>query len=175
MNDRMKVTNEMVDRFLSWRLPEDFCPDGYIAFNKDRASDHQWPVGTNLFTATQAREMLESVFQEAGSVGAPKFTKGPWQYLQAGDEESPYNVGEPLTICSPGPGREDLANVYSRDDSTVSISRKEAIANARLIAAAPDLYLTLSYCLAAFEELNILPATKQLIIEAQAKARGIAE
>lgn len=60
----MKATNEMVDRFLSWKLPEDFCPDCYIAFNKDAASN-QWPIGTNLFTATQAREMLEHV------LGAP--------------------------------------------------------------------------------------------------------
>jgi hypothetical protein len=59
----MEVTKEMVNRFLSWKLPEDFCPDCYIAFNRELATEGQWPVGTNLFTATQAQEMLEHVLQ----------------------------------------------------------------------------------------------------------------
>jgi len=53
----------MVDRFLSWRIPNDFNPDGGISFVRPM---HQsgWPVGTNLLTATQAREMLEHVLEE---------------------------------------------------------------------------------------------------------------
>lgn len=51
----MKVTHEMVDRFLSWKLPDDFAPDCGIIFTPSS----QWPVGTNLFTADQARTMLE--------------------------------------------------------------------------------------------------------------------
>lgn len=60
----MKVTNEMVDRFLAWRLPVDFAPDGGIRFapgNHPDALTHLWPTGTNLLTATQAREMLEHI------------------------------------------------------------------------------------------------------------------
>ena len=28
----MKVTDAMVNRFLSWKLPDDFAPDGGIVF-----------------------------------------------------------------------------------------------------------------------------------------------
>jgi hypothetical protein len=54
--------DKMVDNFLSWQLPQDFCPDGRISFNSapDAIGQHpQWPVGTNLFTAVQARTMIE--------------------------------------------------------------------------------------------------------------------
>ncbi len=64
-----------------------------------------------------------------------KHTPGPWRFLEADDHDGEGNSCRPLTICSPS--HDDLANVYSSDDSTVSISREEAIANARLIAAAP--------------------------------------
>lgn len=50
----------MVDRFLSWALPEDFAPDAGISFIANR-SPHCWPLGTNLLTAAQAREMFEHV------------------------------------------------------------------------------------------------------------------
>ena len=54
------VTEDMVSRFLNWRIPKDFMPDGGVLFvpvNHPNA----WPVGTNLLTATQARKMLEYV------------------------------------------------------------------------------------------------------------------
>jgi hypothetical protein len=66
-----------------------------------------------------------------------KHTPGPWVFLEDGRTETPENACEPLTIC--GPKADDLANVYSNDDATVSIARAQAVANARLIAAAPDL------------------------------------
>ena len=49
----------MVDRFLGWRLPADFGPDCYISFDRDKAEKGGWPVGTNLLTADQARQMFE--------------------------------------------------------------------------------------------------------------------
>lgn len=48
--DRVK---HMVDRFLQWKLPADFNPDGGIEFKKTGE-----PVGTNLLTATQAEAMV---------------------------------------------------------------------------------------------------------------------
>lgn len=61
----MKVTNEMVDRFLAWQLPKDFAPDCFISFDKERAErNNSQPVGTNLLTADQARQMLEHVLTE---------------------------------------------------------------------------------------------------------------
>jgi len=54
-----RVTDEMVTRFLGWRLPADFCPDGCIVFVKPSIS--AWPIGTNLLTDPQARAMLAHV------------------------------------------------------------------------------------------------------------------
>jgi len=62
------MTNEqikhMVDRFLAWKLPENFNPDGGISF-KRMGNEHrpEWsyknePTGTNLFDAIQAEAMV---------------------------------------------------------------------------------------------------------------------
>lgn len=67
---KVVVTNEMVERFLSWPLPADFSPDGGISFQRESSYDHPEfgrtkakPIGTNLFTAIQARAMLEHCVQ----------------------------------------------------------------------------------------------------------------
>lgn len=61
----MQVSDDMVSRFLTWRLPHDFAPDCGVSFDGRPADaagyQREWPVGTNLFTATQARAMLEHV------------------------------------------------------------------------------------------------------------------
>ena len=62
----MKVTDEMVNRFLAWQLPEDFNPDCGISFTKS-AHWSSWPTGTNLLTAAQARQMLEHAVGAAPS------------------------------------------------------------------------------------------------------------
>jgi len=52
-----------VDRFLGWRLPDNFQPDCYIGFDSISASRSRgWPTGTNLFTADQATGMFEYCF-----------------------------------------------------------------------------------------------------------------
>lgn len=56
------VTDAMVSRFLSWRLPGTFWPDCYISFDRASADEYRsWPTGTNLLDASQARAMLEHV------------------------------------------------------------------------------------------------------------------
>lgn len=53
----MNVTDEMVNRFLSWPLPASVCADPC-------ASMPDYPhsrIGTNLLTAVEARQMLEHV------------------------------------------------------------------------------------------------------------------
>lgn len=61
----MKVTDEMVNRFLCWTLPPTFAPDGGVKFSPPgpdaRGYVASWPSGTNLFTYEQARAMLEHV------------------------------------------------------------------------------------------------------------------
>jgi hypothetical protein len=54
----MKVTDEMVDRFLNWPLPDSVCCDP-CACMKNYPNSR---IGTNLLTAVEARQMLEHVF-----------------------------------------------------------------------------------------------------------------
>lgn len=59
-----EVTDEMVGRFLGWKLPKEFHPDAGISFSPPSIPEW-WPTGTNLFHAAQAKEML------LHAVGAP--------------------------------------------------------------------------------------------------------
>lgn len=58
----------LVDRFLGWKLPENFNPDDGISFKKT-FNDHlpvpmkHEPTGTNLFDASQAEAMLRYVLE----------------------------------------------------------------------------------------------------------------
>ena len=64
--------DNLVDRFLRWRLPADFSPDAGIEFKKpselfpemENADEVHWPIGTNLLDATEAKAMLEYVFSK---------------------------------------------------------------------------------------------------------------
>lgn len=51
-----ELVKQAVNKFLCWKLPEDFAPDGGISF--DRSGHKYEPVGTNLFTAIQAERMF---------------------------------------------------------------------------------------------------------------------
>lgn len=53
----------LVDRFLMWKLPAGFNPDGGISFeplgNKGTAHEYKRePSGTNLIGSTEAHEMV---------------------------------------------------------------------------------------------------------------------
>ena len=67
MNDAQ--VKHMIDRFLTWKLPADFAPDGGISFEKIAGANgpHPFdrePVGTNLLTATQAADMVHHMLQD---------------------------------------------------------------------------------------------------------------
>lgn len=58
----------MANRFLSWKLPADFNPDGGVSFDQvaNLGTEHQYyrePVGTNLLTATQAEAMVRHMIE----------------------------------------------------------------------------------------------------------------
>lgn len=58
----------MVERFLAWRLPENFHPDAGISFdpigNKGMKFEYRRePVGTNLFDYTQAEAMVRHMVE----------------------------------------------------------------------------------------------------------------
>jgi len=54
----------LVDRFLSWPLPDSVCSDECVT-KRDWGKAEGWPkrVGTNLLTADEARQMLEYVLK----------------------------------------------------------------------------------------------------------------
>ena len=59
----------MVERFLAWRLPEDFNPDGGVSFEKEFNKNSQFgpmknePTGTNLLDYTQATAMVRHILE----------------------------------------------------------------------------------------------------------------
>ena len=58
----------MAERFLAWKLPENFDPDAGISF-KPEFNEHtaypgrHEPTGTNLFTYTQAEVMIRHMIE----------------------------------------------------------------------------------------------------------------
>lgn len=59
----------MVDRFLRWKLPENFRPDAGISFKPDFNENTPWPnkhkpSGTNLFDCNQATEMVKFMIED---------------------------------------------------------------------------------------------------------------
>lgn len=69
LRDALKLTvQHMVNRFLNWKLPDDFAPDCGISFDIDKCrfgSNVHFPSGTNLFTATQAEAMIRYILKGA--------------------------------------------------------------------------------------------------------------
>lgn len=59
----------MVDRFLNWKLPENFDPDGGVSFKRTynehtaHPMKHE-PVGTNLLNAVQADAMVRHMLAD---------------------------------------------------------------------------------------------------------------
>ena len=58
----------MVNRFLVWKLPENFNPDAGISFKKAYNEHSAYPMkhepsGTNLFDATQADAMVRYMIE----------------------------------------------------------------------------------------------------------------
>lgn len=86
MNDDQ--IKHMVDRFLAWRLPDNFNPDGGISFKREFNEHTAWPMkheprGTNLFDASQADAMVRYIvagLSEPEPVGAAEREVGRWVY-----------------------------------------------------------------------------------------------
>jgi len=58
----------MVGRFLAWRLPENFAPDGGVVFTAQYGLGTPWPgthrpTGTNLLDWTQAEAMVRHMIE----------------------------------------------------------------------------------------------------------------
>lgn len=58
----------MANRFLAWRVPGDFNPDGGVSFTPvgNEGTEYEYrnePTGTNLFNATQAEDMVRHMIE----------------------------------------------------------------------------------------------------------------
>lgn len=63
-----EMVNVMASRFLSWKLPKDFHPDGGIKFDHKYSHDSiSYPTGTNLFHYEQAKEMLKFIIGDSNA------------------------------------------------------------------------------------------------------------
>jgi len=97
------IIEEMVQNFLSWKLPENFNPDAGITFNPEYNVEYMAsqgkppmrhePTGTNLFDADQAREMIEFMItgsnrltQNRKSIEAVKNLRNSLAYKGGSDE-----------------------------------------------------------------------------------------
>lgn len=93
----MKPTQEMIDRFLGWKLPADFAPDAGVSFDREYAAKWGMPTGTNLFTANQARAMFE--YALAGSEAPPQRQPLTAEELWASNEVMALNADLGLGIA----------------------------------------------------------------------------
>src|SRR6185312_6187484 len=92
------LVQHMVNRFLQWRLPENFNPDGGISFKKtfNENTPHPMkhePVGTNLLDATQAEEMVRYMLAESPSESAPDAVVDANKEMEKEEKPSDYESG----------------------------------------------------------------------------------
>ncbi len=60
-------------KLMAWELPQDFSPDCFISFDRERATANgSWPVGTNLLTVAQAEQMFAYVLEGSPHAQAPE-------------------------------------------------------------------------------------------------------
>lgn len=84
----------MVSRFLNWRLPETFNPDGGVSFQPtyDEGTPYvgkNEPTGTNLFDAEQAEAMVRYML-DGLPIEDPTPTPVPQIILEAAEERAKY-------------------------------------------------------------------------------------
>lgn len=90
----------MVSRFLAWRLPENFNPDGGVKFEREvnggPRPEAWWPNGTNVLDAVQAEAMVRHMIEDmpcslTGEDDPPFFRA---YALKAGDVLTEQNVSD---------------------------------------------------------------------------------
>jgi len=92
-----ELIKHMTDRFLGWKLPEDFAPDAGIKFSTTfPPSSPAWPIGTNLFTADQVKQMFEHCLEAAPqATGVDEMTT----HIEIGDTVVVCFNGAQITLC----------------------------------------------------------------------------
>ncbi len=126
----------MVDRFLGWKLPESFNPDGGISFKKT-FNDHtahpmkNEPTGTNLFDAIQADAMVRYMTE-----GVPRSTNDAQAAPERGVTmlelliRAGYDASLPHPQCFKGFSYLKLAEMMGEPHPTQGGDKGEAVAAA---------------------------------------------
>lgn len=123
----------MVDRFLMWKVPADFSPDGGVKFDphRDAGGGFHRPIGTNILTATQAEAMIRHMLERLPAEdSAAAFDKADFFWRTLDPDDSGDNPSEALargmvgsyTVCEvassfTGPVRYGFTAPVLADDS----------------------------------------------------------
>lgn len=109
----------MVNRFLCWKLPKDFAPDCGISFKRKHDYVHPEfgehiyePVGTNLFTADQAKSMFEYCLADA--------VKEKWISVKDGLPDFTLFSDEPLSV-----GNKNIPPLYKTERVLYTVTSGE--------------------------------------------------
>lgn len=114
----------MTQRFLGWKLPEDFNPDNGISFEPEFNVEYMAkrgmppmrrdPIGTNLFNATQAEAMVRHLVE-----GLDQFARHQSGRTGAGEALVPINATPAMRKAGadPGQGRARFLQTAARHQS----------------------------------------------------------
>jgi len=97
-------------------------------------------------------------------------TPGPWSVII--DDTGDQFTGWPSVVSSPDLDATIIHRSGFKQEFWGDLSQRESIANARLIAAAPDLLESLTVCVEALKDSGNYPLTLADAIEVIAKATG---
>jgi hypothetical protein len=120
-----EAIKHMVECFLAWKLPDDFNPDGGVAFTPT-FNDHlpapmrHEPTGTNLLTYTQAEAMVRHMLEGSPLLSSYDEMKGRIEEAERLIERASTAIatqrssraGIPLSMSSVG---DALASFVSRE------------------------------------------------------------
>ena len=114
----------MVDRFLMWKLPENFNPDDGISFDRigSRGTPYEYtrtPSGTNLFGADQAEVMVRHMLE-----GLPTSTDADRRVAE--ERERWGKMFDNLAAVARKNGAEQTADAFAVAASAIRARSKEA-------------------------------------------------
>ena len=126
----------MVDRFLMWKLPEQFNTDNGISFDPiaSKGAAHEFkrqPQGTNLFDATQADAMVRHMIDGLPASGSSTYFIEIEGLIEVTSAITVETVGQlrlaAFELCDAGDDYLDTTYVVSRiaetlSDGSVSVS-----------------------------------------------------
>lgn len=127
----------MVERFLSWRLPESFNPDGGVSF-KNTFNDHMpggpqkhEPSGTNLLNYDQATAMVRYMIEGLPMANHDLHTNG----------RSEMSVGEDRVRTKFNPSADGIVDqIKQRSAELINLCEQLKARDGRLAALAQTTY-----------------------------------